>query len=503
MRVFSLLFSILAFSLGAQNYQWAVSDTTYQLSSGTSIAVDSTGNIAVSQTLGDDKNIDVVKYDANQNVLWRKRIYSFLIDYSDVAMDQQGNVYFSASFFTYVNIDGTQYNTPYSGCVRMVLVKFNAQGVVQWVKQSTGCDAGARALTVDFNSNVYVMGGVGPSGPVNFDSLSANPGLFVVKYNKNGVVQWVRSSVNGDGSSGDGPKIKASKSGNIYIAGLLGGATAFGTHSVSTSGDFDVYIAKLDSAGNWLWAKRGGGIYEEWLYGLDVDDNDNAQITGYFHSPTATFGNTSITNTTVEDYFLAKYDSNGNELWAKGGAKMWQGNSFCVDAVGNSYMVSYGTFLRKHDFNGSYMWHTLKNIHNGRMVSDKKGSVYITGNLKVPATFGSTTINPIKMQQMFVAKLYDPSPVVTKLSEMNKHSLIELYPNPAQDYFYIASDATDKVLLRITNPLGQLVHSELVNTSERPAQKINVAHLSKGLYIAEVFDSRSKEILQTKKLIVN
>lgn len=486
--------------LASQTYQWGITDTSYQWSSGASIAIDTADNMAISETLGDDKNIDVVKYDANHNVLWRKRINSFLIEYSDVAMDKQGNVYFTAGFYTYIKVDGIQYNGAYSGSTHMVLVKFNPQGSVQWVKHTTGGGAFGRGISIDKRDNIYVIGSAG--GTANFGNMTANAGLFIVKYNSNGVAQWVRSTSNGDGGSGDGPKIKTSKSGNIYISGLLYVSTNFGTHAVSPYGSSDVYIAKLDSSGNWLWAKAGGGIYEEWLYGLDVDDNDNAYITGYFHSPTATFGAISFSNTSNEDYFLAKYDSNGNTLWAKGGVKSFQTNSFCVDEAGNSYMVSHGTFLRKHDFNGSYMWHTLKNIHNAHMVSDKKGGVYITGNITTTATFGSATLTPTKMQQMFIAKLYDPAPVTTGLKETIEQSLFQVFPNPTNQYVTIyTSEAVSKGVLKITNSLGQLVHSEILNNNADLSNKINISHLAKGLYIVELTNT-SDNSKKAQKLII-
>ncbi|HRU48088.1 MAG TPA: SBBP repeat-containing protein, partial [Candidatus Syntrophosphaera sp.] len=66
----------------------------------------------------------------------------------------------------------------------------------------------------------------------------------------------------------------------------------------------------------WLWAKKAGGTGSDWGYGIAVDTSGNSYVTGYFKG-TATFGSTNLTSNGGYDIFVAKLDSSGNWLWAK------------------------------------------------------------------------------------------------------------------------------------------------------------------------------------------
>jgi hypothetical protein len=66
----------------------------------------------------------------------------------------------------------------------------------------------------------------------------------------------------------------------------------------------------------WLCTKKAGGTYDDYGYGIAVDACGNSYITGYFKG-LATFGSTTLTSNGDYDIFVAKLDSNGNWLWAK------------------------------------------------------------------------------------------------------------------------------------------------------------------------------------------
>ena len=76
---------------------------------------------------------------------------------------------------------------------------------------------------------------------------------------------------------------------NAYATGFFQGSSAdFGNTTLSSSGSTDVFVAKLDSSGNWLWAKRAGGsTYDDSGYGIAVDSSGNAYVTGHFISSSA------------------------------------------------------------------------------------------------------------------------------------------------------------------------------------------------------------------------
>src|SRR5690606_8330373 len=92
--------------------------------------------------------------------------------------------------------------------------------------------------------------------------------------------------------------------------------------------------------------KSADGIYGDGGYGISTDANGNVLVTGFFGSPSITFGSTTLTNassTGKDELFIVKYDPNGNVLWAKsaGGINGDWGNSISTDANGNVLLTGY------------------------------------------------------------------------------------------------------------------------------------------------------------------
>lgn len=110
--------------------------------------------------------------------------------------------------------------------------------------------------------------------------------------------------------------------GKIYVSGNFEGTVDFDPSSnefnLAAVGKYDAYLAKYDSDGNLIWVISIGG--PEWIYGrrIVLDDQNNIYMVGYFKGE-ADF------DPSAEDYvlegveldgYLAKYDSDGNFMWA-------------------------------------------------------------------------------------------------------------------------------------------------------------------------------------------
>jgi hypothetical protein len=137
-----------------------------------------------------------------------------------------------------------------------------------------------------------------------------------------------------------GHGIALDSSGNAYVTGYFEDTAVFGATTLTSAGQPDTYIAKVDSGGNFLWAKRAGGTSSDIGNGIAVDSSGNAYITGYFWA-TAVFGATTLTSAGQSDTYIAKVDSGGNFLWAKraGGISIDEGKSITVDSIGNAYVT--------------------------------------------------------------------------------------------------------------------------------------------------------------------
>jgi len=131
--------------------------------------------------------------------------------------------------------------------------------------------------------------------------------------------QW---AVSAGGTEWDiGQTLAIDSQGNQYVIGRFGYTATFGSHILTASGgefDEDIFIAKLDPSGNWLWVVQAGGIGDEWARCIALDGENNVYIGGYFEG-TAAFGSQTLTaggGEFDEDIFVAKLDASGNWLWA-------------------------------------------------------------------------------------------------------------------------------------------------------------------------------------------
>lgn len=155
--------------------------------------------------------------------------------------------------------------------------------------------------------------------------------------------------------------------GNVFVVGTFEGTTGFGagSNNLNAVGVFDVFFAKYGPAGNLLWAKRIGGTGVDLGYGIAHDAAGNVYIAGNFMG-TADFdpgaGTANLSSFGNFDAFFAKYDTDGNLLWAHhvGGAMFEEARCIATDASGN--VVIAGIFSGVADFDPSDGIHTCQSI---------------------------------------------------------------------------------------------------------------------------------------------
>lgn len=107
--------------------------------------------------------------------------------------------------------------------------------------------------------------------------------------------------------------------GNSFVAGSFSGEASFGTlPTITSAGDRDIFVARYDAQGQAIWAVSAGGGNADDAYGLALDGNGHIYLTGSFHSPTAQFGDTTLACTGLMDIFVAKLDAaTGAFIWAQ------------------------------------------------------------------------------------------------------------------------------------------------------------------------------------------
>lgn len=253
--------------------------------------------------------------------------------------------------------------------------------------------------------------------------------------------QWV----NQIGSTGyDKAIAQYDKLGNVIVAGHFYETVDFdpgsGTTNLTSIDLADVFVAKYNSEGALIWAIQIGDSDDQFLGALSQDNSGNIFITGTY-SGTVDFdpgaGNTFLTSVGGYDTYVAKFDKNGDLIWAKsfGGSGWETGESIAISSSGDvvfggsfegtadfdpssgtSNLISNGdtdAFVTKLTSNGDYGWskgfgNALYNTIYDLDIDDSE-NIFITGYIEgtVDLDPGSSTVNHTSAgkEDIFVLKL--------------------------------------------------------------------------------------------------
>ena len=130
----------------------------------------------------------------------------------------------------------------------------------------------------------------------------------MLKLNSSGVYQWVYTV--GDSDTDFGWALETDSSNNSYITGYFQDTVNFGGGNITSVGNRDVFVLKLNSSGVYQWVYTAGSTGDDHSYGLDIDSSGNIYAVGSFHS-TINFGGGNITSAGEYDVFVVKLNSSG------------------------------------------------------------------------------------------------------------------------------------------------------------------------------------------------
>jgi len=347
LAILTFQFSFFAYHSFSQNYIWAKSIGSIGDDWGSSIKFDGMGNcyITTSSSSSDSADFDpglgtvnlpaggyLAKYDANGNYIWAKSIGA-----SSLALDDTGNFYVAGG-----NGNGSIY-----------FAKHDSNGNFLWADTIGYYYDFASSIAVDGSGNCYITGEFystadfdpGP-GTANLTSFGPYANIFIAKYDANGNYLWAKTM--GSTTNGErGNSIALDGAGNCYITGYFYGTTDFdpgpGIANITSIGQTDIFIAKYDANGNYLWAKGiGSNDYDEG-YCIAVDSAGNCFITGYCKDTVDFDPSSGMAIDSSGGIFFAKYDANGNYLWAKtiGSTDYDFGRCITVDKFDNVFITGF------------------------------------------------------------------------------------------------------------------------------------------------------------------
>lgn len=196
-----------------------------------------------------------------------------------------------------------------------------------------------------------------------------------------------------------------------------------GVFNLTSTGGQDIFIAEYDSSGNFVWAKKIGGVPDDDVLEMKMDSSGNLFVLGYFQGTTDFDPGPGVYNltTTSRNTFLLKLDNNANFIWVKQGA--YTGNQIDTDVSGNVFMGGWfaaakdfdpgagvftltantggeDMFVLKLDPSGNFTWaKQIRNLsgsqHGQRgLETDSAGNVFFGGDFTLTMDFdpGATDV---------------------------------------------------------------------------------------------------------------
>ena len=387
-------------------------------------------------------------------------------DVYGIASDNIGNVYLTGYFTDTLSFGSyTLINHSYLGNV--FTVKYDSSGNLIWaVCANDSARVRPYGIATDVFGNVFITGYFStPTVTFGSFTLINNHSLydiFIVKYDSNGNVIWA-NGIDGNGYD-HGYAIATDALGNCYVTGTFDSPSlTFGTHTINNGGTTNIFLVKYDALGNAIWAQRAGGNYIDGGYGVSSDSDGNILLTGYFRSAVSYFGTDSLIRSgNSYNFFIAKYDSTGNEIWSRG-ANEGIGNFDCIgasiisDANANIYvtgefnsptiifssdtltrlgnLAAFNCFVVKYDSAGNSLW-AKNSLGNGQsIICDMASNVYVAGS--IPNTYTTITFDTLTLNEPSGSDTLDPMFVVKYNS--SGHAIYGLLlPSGGDDYSGVA-----------------------------------------------------------------
>jgi hypothetical protein len=423
---------------------------TIQLGAGTSA-----GMFTVSSNGGTD--VFLAKFDAAGNTVFAESFGGAGNDVLVLELDPSGNLLVGGNFQSTTDFDptGAITNKTSAGGDDMYFAKYNsANGQLIFV-QAVGGPGNDYIRAADFDAagNIFIGGEVGygtsdvdpGAGVYNLTNTSAYAAgnIFFGKYNSIGNLVWAKSF---SGCCDAVSALKVDASGNLIITGgFQGGPVDFdpgaGYAGLSAAYYGDIFLAKYDNDGNYVWAKSVYGPYQsDWADAMALDNSGNIIIAGELGGASAVdydfgAGTYYLTGNGLYDGVIAKYDTDGNIIWAKnfGGSGLEQVYSICTDASGNVYATGLfgsasvdfdpgaGVYTLSNSGSGTYDIFYLKLDNNGNFVAAGKaggsdndwgssialrqGSPIMTGYFSSNVLFGSSNFTAAGGSDLFITNM--------------------------------------------------------------------------------------------------
>lgn len=424
----------------------------------------------------------ILKLDANGDFLWVKQLEgSMYILAVSIALDSEGNSYITGHFRGTLDADpeaGTNVLTSF-GSADFFVLKLDSDGNHVWVKQIGGlANEETVAIAIDNLGNILITGDFRQT--VDFDpgpgtemlTAMGYQDIFIQKLDVEGNFLWVKQIGGGslnDSSYGGSTSFAIDSNDNIYTTGFFDGTADFNpgeeTLNLTSTGNDDFFVLKLNSSGDFVWVKQIGGLTDALTNSIALDEAGSIYTTGFFRETIDFDPGNEVANlqaSGLKDAFILKMDNNGDYLWAQsmGDTLNDEGNSITVDIEGNIY--STGSFDVSPSF---YPGEPGANLHS------------------------------IESWDVYVLKLGPSHSVGTREAELDLNLLV--YPNPSSSVFNIAFNRmiTDGTLT-ISDIQGRVISVEQIRNTDKAIIRVGGVP---GVYLLTIRTEEGQKTIQVIK----
>ncbi len=466
----------------------------------------------------------IQKLDSNGDFVWAKSIAGASSEVGALIIDGNDNVYITGSFYSTADFDPgvATFNMTSSGGSDIYILKVDSNGNFIWAKSMGGIASDVPiSIITDGVGNIYTTGFYQDTvdfdpgiGTFNLES-KGSADIFVQKLDTNGNLIWAKSM--GGTASDRGNSITIDAEGDLYITGYFTGTSDFytgaGSYELTSNGSYDIYIAKLDSSGDLIWAGSMGGTSADTGESIAIDSDDAIYTTGFYIN-TVDFdpgvGVFNITSTGVRDAFVQKLKlcvaSTGTDTRTECSPYVWiDGNIYVANnttaqdtIVGGAFngcdsvvtlnltittvdtsVTQTGTDLSANEMIATYQWLDCNNNY-----AEIPGATFRTYYVLANGTYAVevTSFGCVDTSSCYTV-------IVTDVVENKINNVFSIYPNPATNQIEVVSHNLDIKNISIIDVTGKII---LENKDSN--QKINISNLSKGLYFIKIQSDKGESV---------
>jgi hypothetical protein len=354
------------------------------------------------------------RFDVNGSNVWSQFITGPNLTYTSynmLASDSSGDVTVAGEIFGTTAFGGTNLSAP-SGSG--FIAQYNSNGSVRWAQTVPdyifGLASGAGRLYASLQATV--SGGVTNVSIGGLSNLTDRAWAVACLNATNGQALWLRGvgdqfGADTTGLINDMPLVSTSGTNVFFTGNAYGDSVAFGGLSVSLPGGSGQYFARYDTDGNpqsasafgspttmiWASAANSAGVY------VDGDFDGYSGFGNYFVTAPE-YVPSPIGNQYFTQPFVAKFDLNGNPLWARNGVSPVMANFRGIATTSGGVWASGFLQTTNELYNGIVPAQFGTNFvaSDATLVGSPIGSlVYSVGGLMTKITDSSAAASPVRL----------------------------------------------------------------------------------------------------------